>query len=568
MEDQRTLFIDGWQVDKDSHRIFRDGLEEKLEPRSMELLVYLVQRPGQVISREEIEDQVWRGRVVGYEALSGSIAKIRKAFGDTDKEHRIIETISKSGYRLIAPVLQADSAPGLIPEAIGVPLLKSRNPGLIVGVISLVIMITVLAWWRPWIERVEPVSTERMAFQLPDKPSIAILPFANISGDPEQGYFADGMTDDLITDLSKNPDLFVISRNSTFVYKNKSVPIHQVAEELGVSHVLEGSVQREGNLVRINAQLIDATTGGHVWAERYDGFLDDVFSMRDKITRKITKALSVELVDQELASLNRVETNSPEAYVLLLRGQEYYRLFTPDSLVKAIPFLENAIELDPAFARAHAVLAAVYWGIYNNEWAKSTGVPYDDCLKKTNRHLNEAMKNPTPLAHRIAARQHEYGKRWDEALIEAERAIALDSNDPNGYVAMSALLVNLGRAAEGLEYIKKAMRLDPQTDYLWRLGYAQFHLERYDEAAATMFRATKRNPDNDWNYLLLAAAYGHLGREQEARQAVATFNNMRFDTTGKKPRFTLDNLKYWSIKNEAGLKRLRDGMRKAGVPAG
>jgi TolB-like protein/Tfp pilus assembly protein PilF len=418
----------------------------------------------------------------------------------------------------------------------------------------LVAMIVGLAWWQPW--------------SLPDKPSIAVLPFTNMSGDPQHDYFADGMTDDLITDLSKISGLFVIARNSTFIYKNKPVKIAQIAEELGVRYVMEGSVQRAGNEIRINAQLIDSTSGGHVWAGRYDGTLDDVFSMRDQIIRKIIAELSVELGDQELESMGRVETDSLAAYDALLRGREYYRLFTPDALVKAIPFLENAIELDPDFARAHGVLAAVYWGLCNNGWEESAGMSYADCNSKPGQHLTEAMKNPTPLAHRIAARQLEYHMRWDEALSEAEKAIALDPNDPNGYQAMSALLVNLGRAAEGLEHIKKAMQLDPQTDYLFRLGNAQFHMGSYDEAAITLHRATRRNPENDWNYILLAAAYGHLGREQEARQAVTTFNNLRFETTGKIRPFTLDDLKYWSIRNEAGLKRLHEGMRKAGVPSG
>lgn len=554
MERQDILFIDGWQIDVESHRISRDGAEQKLEPRSMELLVYLARHAGQVVSRAEIEEQVWNGRVVSYEALSGSIAKIRKAFGDTDKQHRIIETIPKSGYRLIAPITGPESTTGLPAEVVVSKHVPQNRPKLIQGATLLVAVIISLVWWQPWIE--------------PDTPSIAILPFTNMSGDREQDYFADGLTEDLITDLSKISGLFVIARNSTFTYKNKTVKIDRVAEELGVRYVMEGSVQRAANQVRINAQLIDSTTGGHVWADRYDGNLDDVFSMRDQIIQKIITALSVKLGDQELESMDRVETDSPAAYDALLRGREYYRLFTPDALVKAIPFLENAIELDPDFARAHAVLAAVYWGICNNAWAEQAGMSYADCDRKTSQHLAEAMKNPTPLAHRIAARQHEYHNRWKEALGEAEKAIALDPNDPNGYQAMSALLVNLGRAAEGLEQIKKAMRLDPQTDYLWRFGYAQFHMERYDEAAETMYRATRRNPDFDWNYLLLAAAYGHLGREQEARQAVTKFNNLRIGRDNMKRPYTLADLKHWSIKNEAGLKRLREGLRKAGVPPG
>lgn len=197
MENQGTLYIDGWQVDAKSNRIARDDVEEKLEPRSMELLVYLARRPDQVISRAEIEEQVWQGRIVSYEALSSSIAKIRKAFGDTDKEHRIIETIPKSGYRLIAPIVRSDPVPELSSEAVDSTPVPAKKPNLIPVATMLAAMIIGLAWWQPWIEREEPASIDRMAFPLPDKPSIAILPFTNLSADPEQGYFADGMTDDL-----------------------------------------------------------------------------------------------------------------------------------------------------------------------------------------------------------------------------------------------------------------------------------------------------------------------------------------------------------------------------------
>jgi len=441
--------------------------------------------------------------------------------------------------------------------------------------VAVVIAIGVANQFFPAAPMEEPALPERMAFPLPDKPSIAVLPFTNMSDDPKQEYFVNGMTDDLITDISKISGLFVIARNSVFTYKGKAVKVRQVAEELGVRYVMEGSVQRVGNQVRINAQLIDATSGGHVWAERYDGSLDDVFSMRDKITRKIVTALSVTLTSQRQGSQGQLETTSPEAYDAFLRGWTHYRLFTPDDFTKAIPYLENAIKLDPNFGRAHAALAATYWGIWNTGWGERTGMSYDYALEKTNRHLEEAMKNPTPLALRIASKQLQYAERWDEAMAESERAIALDPNDPNGYVAMNTLMVNLGRPAEGLEYIKKAMRLDPQSDYLESLGNTQFHLERYDESASTLLRATKRNPEYEWSYLLLAASYGHLGRIQDAEPALTAFyelhpqqcdvHNTGFDEENP---FTLADLNEWSIKDEPGLERLRQGLRKVGIPEG
>jgi adenylate cyclase len=345
---------------------------------------------------------------------------------------------------------------------------SSNNLRQMIIVAGIVVLITagIGYWSKNSLPQEEPASIERMAHPIPDRPSIAVLPFTNISDLAEQEFFADGMTDDLITDLSKVSGLFVIARNSVFTYKDKAVKIRQVAEELGVRYVMEGSVQRAGNQIRINAQLIDATTGGHVWAERYDGTLDDVFAMRDEISQQIVTALSVTLVGQENNNQGRAETNSPEAYDAFLRGWAHYRLSTPDDSVKSISYLKNAIELDPNFGRAHAALAATYWRIYDNNWAISTGVSYSDALEQTNRHLEEALKNPTPLAHRTAAKQYFYFRRWDEAIIQAERAITMDPNDPSGYEAMGTLLVNLGRAAEGLDFIEKAMRLDPQSDYL------------------------------------------------------------------------------------------------------
>ncbi len=520
-----------------------------------------------VVLAQRVEQLADAGGLCITAALHEAIPK-RMPFDLKDMGEQTLKGFDDLVHVYRVELSPGESIPSPAQEYKPVSSTKSGRLKIAIVVVLVAVVAGTVYWLLPSEVIEEPASVERMAFPLPDKPSIAVLPFTNMSADAEQEYFVDGMTEDLITDLSKLPELFIIARNSVFTYKGKAVKVRQVAEELGVRYVMEGSVQRVGNQVRINAQLIDAISGGHVWAERYDGSLDDVFSMRDKITRKIVTALSVTLTGQEQGRRDQVETNSPEAYDAFLRGWGHYRLFTPDDIAKAIPYLENAIELDPGFGRAHTALAATYWSVWTNGWADRTGVSYDDALKKTNRHLKEAMKNPTPLAHRISSSQHTVFQRPDEAMTEAERAIALDPNDPNGYEAMSRLLVRLDRAAEGLDFIKKAIRLDPQSDYLYRLGNAQFHLERYDEAAETFLRATKRNPDDEWNFLLLAAAYGHLGREQEAKPAIATFNNLYHDPTDKQRPFTLADLDTWSSKNEAVMGRLREGLRKVGVPAG
>jgi len=436
----------------------------------------------------------------------------------------------------------------------------------LIAVVVVLVALAIGYWFNSSLPQEDLASIKDMAFPLPDKPSIAVLPFTNMSDDPKQEYFVDGMTEDLITDLSKLSGLFVIARNSVFTYKGKAVKVRQVAEELGVRYVMEGSVRRVGNQVRINAQLIDATTGGHIWAERYDSSLNDVFALQDRVTRSIVTALAVNLTAGEKDRQASKETDSPEAYDAFLRGWAHYLLHTPDDFANAIPYFENAIELDPSYGRAHAALAAVYWGSMSNLWANRFGVSNNEAFEKAKRHLEEALKHPTPFAYRIAANIHDHGQRWDEALAEAKRAIALDANDPDGYVAMSRLLVKVGDPAEGLEFIKTAMRLDPRSDYLYRLGEAQFHLERFEEAAATLLRATKRNPDDEWNFFLLAASYGRLSREQEAKSAIETFNNMRLKAQ-QRP-YTLEDIDYWTFKAEAERERLRVGLRKAGLRGG
>jgi TolB-like protein/class 3 adenylate cyclase len=235
-----------------------------------------------------------------------------------------------------------------------------RRIFILVGAVAVLVLAVAVGIWYFFMRTTQPpietASLEKMAFPLPDKPSIAVLPFDNISGDPEQEYFSDGMTDDLITDLSKISGLFVIGRNSTFAYKGKPVKIRQVAEELGVRYILEGSVRRDENMVRINAQLIDATTGGHLWAERYDEQMNNIFSLQDKITQKIVEALAVKLTIDEKEAIPKKETDNLEAYLTFRKGWQHYRRFTPEEFSEAIPLFEKAIELDPNYWRAYAAL--------------------------------------------------------------------------------------------------------------------------------------------------------------------------------------------------------------------
>ena len=448
---------------------------------------------------------------------------------------------------------------------------KIRKAAMASAAVLLIAVAAVVLWkiyLHPSTPPREAASPERMAFPLPDKPSIAVLPFVNMSEDPKQEYFSDGITEDLITDLSKISGLFVIARNSVFTYKNKPVQIRQVAEELGVRYVLEGSVRRAADQVRINAQLIDATSGGHLWAERYDGKMENVFALQDRITHKIVSALEVKLTAGEEKQVARKETDSTEAYETFLQGWAHYWRDTREDLIQAIPYLQKAVKLDPNYRRAYAALAASYWRI-EERWYRSLGLTGPEALEKIKHYLQAAMKDPTPLAHYVTSSMYSAEGRYQESIVEATRAIVLDANDPVGYVAMAKALVYAGRPAEGAEAIKKAMRLNPHypPTYLRGLGFAQFGMEQFEEAAASFEEANKREPNEDWQYLLLAGTYGQLGREEEARSALETFNELRAKA-GKSDPVTLQGLISWKFKEQKDRERWREGLRRAGMPPG
>ena len=586
--------VAGWSVDPATLRIRNHDKEVKLEPKAMAVLEYLAARPGQVVSRQDLEDAVWTNTVVGYDAISNAIIKLRKAFNDQAQNSRIIETIPKTGYRLIAtvelftPDLDGDERGGENRQTEHVDAhrtetgggLEISSRGIHVAVkiflpLGFLILVASL-WFRPAEQIVEPASKERMAFPLPDKPSIAVLPFSNLSDDKQQNYFADGMTDDLITDISKISGVFVVSRNSVEKYKGKTVEIRQVAEELGVRYVMEGSVRRVGNDVRINAQLIDALTGGHKWAERYDGSLDNVLTMQDKIIASIVDELEIKLIGEEQANLTEIKTSHTGAYDAYLRGWERYRQGTPEDFAKAISFFEQAIELDPNYAQAYSALAAVDWGVNFNGWARTIGITPYLARERSRKSLHKAMQHPSALTYRISSeRSALIYRKPDKALAEAERAIALNANDPAGHLAMAAALLKAGKPDEAANSVRTAIRHDPNYPayYLNRLAQAQYEMSKYQDAIETLETAAKRNPDDDWTFVYLAATYGQLGDEKMAKEALKTANELRAkagwgelileivqDFANKKQRYIF---KWFGNKRS-----LRDGLRKAGVPNG
>jgi TolB-like protein/Tfp pilus assembly protein PilF len=393
---------------------------------------------------------------------------------------------------------------------------------------------------------------------LPDKPSIAVLPFVNMSGDPEQEYFSDGITDDLITDLTKISGLFVIARNSTFTYKGQAVKVADVGRELGVRHVLEGSVRRAGNRVRINVQLIDAPTGRHVWAERYDREMQDIFALQDEITQKIVMALEVKLTQGEQGYLVRKRPDNLEAYDSFLRGWAYYWRFTKETNIQARQMFERAINLDPKFAAAYAGLSIAYLQECVNQWSQDPQT-LEQVLKLGQRAI--ALEDSLPLAHTALSWVYLLKKQLEQAIAETERAIALDPNYTLGYADLALFLNFAGRPEEAIGLAEKAMRLDPHYPafFVSYLGQSYYLLRRYEEAIAAQKRALTLSPDFLHAHVHLAAIYSELGREEEAQAEAAEVLRIS-------PNYSLEvERQRWPVKDPAALERYLTALRKAGL---
>ena len=400
----------------------------------------------------------------------------------------------------------------------------------------------------------------RPVLALPDKPSIAVLPFQNMSGDPEQEYFSDGMTEDLITDLSKVSGLFVIARNSSFAYKGRSVKVQEIGRDLGVRFVLEGSVRKAGNRVRITAQLIDAGSGGHLWAERFDRDLMDIFSTQDEVVKKIVGVLAVTLTQGEERRLHRRGTGNVEAYESWLRARELLTRGTRELVVQARAMYRRAIEIDLNFAAPHAGLALAAISDYVSGWALDPAQALDEAERWARRAVE--LNDQEPVSHMALGAVLLWRRDHEGALAESRRMMALDPNFAQGYSTTGLALMYAGRAAEALEPIAMAMRLDPlyPAMVLHFLAQANFSLGKYEIAAQQLVDRIARNPGTDASRMLLASCYGHLGRAEDARAAWVELLKVN-------PDFSLmQRARVLPYKDARDFQRIAEGLAKAGLP--
>jgi adenylate cyclase len=455
------------------------------------------------------------------------------------------------------------------PEAAGKVIGEKRFLGrisrraAIAAIITLIVVAGGLAGWSLYLyqsKRIEPASLDKMAFPLPEDPSIAVMPFDNMSGDPKQDSFSDGLSDHIITNLSKVPHLFVIARNSTFTYKGKPVKVQKVAEELGVRYVLEGSVQKTADRIRVTAQLIDAIKGHHLWAESYDRDLKDIFAVQDEITFEILKALQVKLTGGEKLSIIGKGTENLEAYQKILQAMEVVQRFTPEANIQARQLAEEAIALDPKYPVAYRVIAWSHFNEIHGGWSKNPTKSFKRAVQVAQKAVE--LDDTQAGAHILLGMLNLYRRQYEKAIAAGERAVSISPNGAHYNAFFAVILRYAGRSEESIELTKKAMRLSPiyPAWFLASLGTAYRLTGQYDEAIVALRGCLERDPENVQSYIGLIIAYSQLNRMEEAQALVP-------EILKRRPNFALKKYaKALFYKDPAEIERILDALSKAGLP--
>jgi len=481
----RYLFED-YALDTDRRELHRGADVVSVAPQVFDLLDYLIRNRERVVSKDDLINAIWNGRIVSDAALTTRLNVARNAIGDSGEEQRLIKTLPRKGFRFVGSVQEAQGPAGAA---------TADNP-------------------------IEP---PKPALTLPDKPSIAILPFTNLSSDPEQEYFADGVVEDIITGLSRSKTLFVIARNSSFTYKGKAVDIKQVGRELGVRYVLEGSVRKSGHRVRITGQLVDAATGNHIWADRYDSTLEDIFDLQDRVTTSVIGAISPQLERAEIERTKRKPTESLQAYDYYLRALASFYRYTRDGNIEAFKLTQIASNLDPDFAApvAHGancfVQRSFFWG----------GVGAEDVAEArrlATRALELDKGDPTVLATagNVLAL---LGEEMEEGALLLARAISLDPNLAVARIWYGLVQLNLGEGDAAIEQFQIGLRMSPLDPriFLAQTGMASAHFVagRYEDAFLWAKIAVQQNPNFVGAHRIMMSCHAMAGRVEEARQAWA-----------------------------------------------
>ena len=533
---QSPFCVGDWSVDPDSGRLHKQGAEIKLEPKVMRVLQYLAKHQGKVVSREDLEKEVWAGTIVGYDAIASSVIKLRKALGDNARNPEYIETIPKKGYRLVAKVI------GPSPDVVGItspksveggtemetveaadtrrpqPLRpKNRSAILLSAGLFAALGIGLALTFNESGSKTEPHDQQAPGITA-NRPSIVVLPFKNLSNDAKQEYFSDGITDDLITDLSRISGLSTIARRSAYSYKQRSGFIDAIASELGVQYVVEGSVQRNNDNLRVNVQLVDTVSGSNLWAERFERTTDDLFKVQDDIRRNIINALSVTLTEQEKQREQRRYTSNFEAYDYFLQGQSaLVRRASAGDNNLARELMEKAIALDENFARALAALALIHADAFRFNWTEHPEQTRQLALETGKRAID--LDPQLPQAYWILG--YIYLFLFDDhqrAIEMGEQTLVLDPRNADAYTLLGVTHVfnsNPEKAKALMEHLMKMYpRYPSQVPSI--LAIANLLLARYDEALSASDETLLINPTRVQGNVYRTLILYRMGQTEDA----------------------------------------------------
>jgi TolB-like protein/Tfp pilus assembly protein PilF len=469
-----------FRLDADAEILFRGTVPTVLGQRAVALLRLLLERAGAPVSKDALIAAAWPGLAIEDSNLTVQIAALRRVFERGAGGADWIETLPRRGYRYVGPAVTTGEPPAGV---------NPRTP---------------------------------LVLALPDKPSVAVLPFSNLSGDPEQNYFADGMVEDIIAGLSRIKWLFVAARNSSFTYKGGGIDVKQVGRELGVRYLLQGSLRKDGNRVRISAHMTEAETGGHLWTERFDRPLDDIFALQDEIALNVVGAIEPSLRRAEVERVRRKRPDSLDAYDLVLQTQADVYSGMPDRVTKALVLLERALALDPVYPLAHAFCAMCHHCLFLRAGLR------EESRAASIRHAQAAILNGQDDALALTFAGFSIGMDGHDhaaAFAALEAALAVSPSSALTYIVGGVIFGWAGEAERAIEWGERAMRLSPFDPWAWSACHAltlgHFHRGRFEEAAKAAHKAVQLNPGHSISYMLLAAALAKLGRLQEAKAAAA-----------------------------------------------
>jgi TolB-like protein len=530
------VWFGDYALDTDRRELTRADQRVSIGPQVFDLLVYLVQNRERVVSKADLFESVWCGRIVSESTLTSHINAVRKAIGDSGEEQHLIRTIARKGFRFVGEIRKDGSANSTLPAK---PM--DTESALLTRTIA-------------------EATGSPPALTFADKPSIAVLPFTNMSGDVEQEYFADGMVEEIITGLSRIKWLLVISRNSSFTYKNKSVAVKEVADKLGARYVLEGGVRKSGNRVRITAQLIDAGTGVHLWAKQYDRLLEDVFVLQDEITMRVIGAIEPNLRKAEIDRVKRQRPSNLNAYDLLLRALPFVPAEMPKEAAIAIPLLEDALKLEPNYGAAHAFLS---WCLHIR-FARGGLRQEDRIAAIQHAHAATAHGNDDATSLAVAAFVVALDERNTVLAFKLfDRALEFSNSNVFALSLSAIILAWMGKNELAIERAQRALQLSPFDSFNSRsnhaLAIAYFYTKRYEDAVDAARSAIDANPSFSIAHAVLAAALIQLGRVEEAKAAAEAV--LRYQ-----PFFTIREFSQIVEFEPAVFRPIADAWRAVGLP--